>query len=59
MDLLQVGSRVNPAYLANKSHKKFETLTDSVYARTVHVATADRLVVILVLNICPLPFGGG
>jgi hypothetical protein len=37
MDLLQVGSRVNPACLANKSRKKFETLTDSVHARIVRL----------------------
>jgi hypothetical protein len=41
MDLLQVGSRVNLACLANKSRKKFETLTDYVHARTVRAATTD------------------
>jgi hypothetical protein len=38
--------------LGNKSHEKLGTLTDSAHARTV-------LKYILVLNICPMPFGGG
>jgi hypothetical protein len=41
MDPLQVGSRVNPAGLANKSCKRFKTLTDSAHAWTVHTATTD------------------
>jgi hypothetical protein len=28
--------------LANKSHEKLKTLTNSVHARTVHATTADR-----------------
>jgi hypothetical protein len=38
---LQVGYRVNPVELANKSCKKYETLTDFVHARTICVAMAD------------------
>jgi hypothetical protein len=30
LDLLQVGSQVNHAKFANKSHKKLESLADSV-----------------------------
>jgi hypothetical protein len=33
LDPLQDGSRVNPAVLANKSRKKYVTLTDFVNAR--------------------------
>jgi hypothetical protein len=42
LDPLQVGSRVNPVGLDNKSCKKSGTLTDSTHARTVRTATSDR-----------------
>jgi hypothetical protein len=42
LDPLQVGFRVNPASLANKSHKKFRTLTDSAHTQMVRAATVDR-----------------
>jgi hypothetical protein len=35
-DPLQIGPRVNPAVLVNKSHKKYKTLTDSAHVWTVH-----------------------
>jgi hypothetical protein len=41
MDPLQVGSRVNPIGLANKSRKKSRTLTDFVHAQTIRAASAD------------------
>jgi hypothetical protein len=41
LDPLQVGFRVNPASLANKSHKKFRTLTDSAHTQMVRAATVD------------------
>jgi hypothetical protein len=72
LDSLQVGSRVNPAGLANKSRKKFGTLTNSVHARTVWATMADcpnhgpfglragqSAMPLSILNICALPFGGG
>jgi hypothetical protein len=34
LDPLKVGSRINSVGLANKSRKKYETLTDSAYVRT-------------------------
>jgi hypothetical protein len=42
LNLLQVGSQVNPTGFANKSCKKSRTLTDSAHARTVRAAMADR-----------------
>jgi hypothetical protein len=42
LDPLQVVSRANPAVLANKSHEKLGTLTNSAQARTVRATTADR-----------------
>jgi hypothetical protein len=72
LDQLQVVSRANLVVLANKSRKKLGTLTDSAHARTVHATTTDRpdrgpssiragpsARPIYVLNIRPLPFGGG
>jgi hypothetical protein len=44
LDPLQVGSRVNPIGLANKSRKKSRTLIDSAHARTVRVATVNSLI---------------
>jgi hypothetical protein len=41
LDLLQVGSRVNLVDLANKSHKKSRTLTNSAHARTIRATTTD------------------
>jgi hypothetical protein len=42
LDPLQVGYQVIPAEFANKSHNKTGTLTDFVFARTVHAATTNR-----------------
>jgi hypothetical protein len=49
-------SRANSANLANNHSTKLGTLICSAHARTVR--TADRPILILVLNICPLPFCG-
>lgn len=38
---VQVGSRVNPVCLANKSRKKIRILTDSTHTRTVRATTAN------------------
>jgi hypothetical protein len=38
LDPLQVGSRLNPVALSNKSSKKFGTLTDYVHARTADLS---------------------
>jgi hypothetical protein len=72
LDPLQVSSRVNPTGLANNILKKSGTLTDFAHARMVRATTAnspDRGPSGLraepsarsfsMLNICPLPFGGG
>jgi hypothetical protein len=52
--------------LANKPYKKSGTLTDSVHARTIRAATADRsalgvdsLHASFGVQYMPLPFGGG
>lgn len=39
MGPLQVGSQINPAKFANKSHKKSETLADSVPVWTIRAGT--------------------
>jgi hypothetical protein len=72
VDPLQTVSRVNPAVLGNKSREKLGTLTESAHARTVRATNTDRpgyrpsdlkagpsARLFSVLNICPLPFGGG
>jgi hypothetical protein len=41
LDQLQVGSRINPVGLANKSCKKSGTVTDSAHARTIRATTTD------------------
>jgi hypothetical protein len=43
LDLLQVGSRVNPIGLANKSREKSGTLTDSTHARTIRATMVDSM----------------
>jgi hypothetical protein len=50
--MLQDFFQANPVVLANKSREKLRTLTDYAHTRTVRED-------IFVLNICPLPFGGG
>jgi hypothetical protein len=61
LDPLQTVSRTNPAVLGNKSREKLGTLTDSAHARTFRTTTAEGPSAwsFLVLNICPLPIGGG
>jgi hypothetical protein len=65
LDTVQIGSQTNPMEFANKSCKKSGTLPDFVPSRTVCPATVDHLdhklssLPLLVLNTCPLPFGGG
>jgi hypothetical protein len=43
VDPLQDGSRVNSTCLANKLHKKYETLTDSANMWMVCAATTNSL----------------
>jgi hypothetical protein len=62
----------NPVEIANKSIEKRGIIIDSAHAWTVHAATAGHpdcgpfgpkgrqsAWSVLVLNICPMPFGGG
>jgi hypothetical protein len=58
LDPLQTNFRAYPEILANKHSKNLGTLICSALARTVRPTGADRLPLILVPNICPLPFGG-
>jgi hypothetical protein len=55
---LQTNFWANSANLANNRSTKLGTLICSAHARTVRPTGADRPQLILVPNICPLPFGG-
>jgi hypothetical protein len=57
LDLYKLIFRANSVNLANNRSTKLGTLICSAHARTVRTTSADRSVLILVLNICPLPFG--
>jgi hypothetical protein len=67
LDPLQVDSRVNHVDLANKSHKKLGTLTNSAHKRTVRATTTYHLAYRAGPSACPkagstyalLPFGEG
>jgi hypothetical protein len=56
--LYKLISRANSANLANNRSTKLGTLICSAQERTVRPTGADRPPLNLVLNICPLPFGG-
>jgi hypothetical protein len=56
--LYKLISRANSVNLANNRSTKLGTLICSTHAWTVRPQGPDRSVLILVLNICPLPFGG-
>jgi hypothetical protein len=71
LDPLQTNFRANSMNLANNRSTKLGTLNCSAHARTVRPTGADRPThrrgpsgprtvrqLNLVLNICPLPFGG-
>jgi hypothetical protein len=65
LDPLSLELRANPAIFANKRSEKLGTLICSARARTVRPTGADRPAsgpdcphLNLVLNICPVPFGG-
>jgi hypothetical protein len=58
LDPLQTNFRAYPEILANKHSKKLGTLICLAPARTVRPQGRTVRPLILVPNICPLPFGG-